>query len=275
VLRLPVIFEELVVMMRLGAWASGLLAATVLTAGVPALAADFTIGLGGGIAPDYEGSDEYEAVPNWLFSADDLYHPDTYFRVAGPTLRSNFVPDPHFRAGLNGLWVPERDDVENNQVDDLDSTDTALLLGPSIGWDFLAEPTRSLTTSIDLLYDVANSNGFLVTPKLSYFDALPQSRFSYGAELSTTWASDDYMSEQFGINANNAAKSGLDQYSADESFKDVSVGVNGNYRFTDKWSASLALQYKRMVGDAEDSPIVDDAGDANQFIAAATINFKF
>ncbi|MEZ5906058.1 MAG: MipA/OmpV family protein [Geminicoccaceae bacterium] len=262
-------------MARLGAWASGLLAATVLTAGVPALAANFTIGLGGGIAPDYEGSDDYKPVPNWLFQVDDLYHPDTYVTVAGPVLRSNFVPDPHFRAGVSGLWVPERDDVENNRVDDLDSTDTALLLGPTVGWDFLAEPTRSLTTSIDLIYDVANNNGFLITPKVTYFDALPQSKFSYGAELSTTWASDDYMSEQFGINANNAAKSGLDQYSADESFKDVSVGVNGNYRFTDKWSASLALQYKRMVGDAEDSPIVDDAGDANQFIAAATINFKF
>ena len=262
-------------MARFGVWAGGLLAATVLTAGGPASAAEYTFGLGGGIAPDYEGSDEYKAVPNWLFSVTDLYHPDTNVRVAGPTLRSNFVPDPHFRAGLNGLWVPERDNVENNQVDDLDSTDTALLLGPSIGWDFLAEPTRSLTASIDLLYDVANNNGFLVTPRVSYFDALPQSRFSYGAELSTTWASDDYMSEQFGINANNAAKSGLDQYSADESFKDVSIGVNGNYRITEKWSASLALQYKRMVGDAEDSPIVDDAGDANQFIAAATINFKF
>lgn len=262
-------------MAKLGAWASGLLAAIVLTAGMPALATDFTIGLGGGIAPDYEGSDDYKPVPNWLFQATDLYHPDTQVTIAGPNLRSNLVPDPHFRAGINGQWVAKRDDVENNRVDDLDSTDTAILLGPTIGWDFLAEPTRAFTTSIDLLYDVANNNGFVVTPKVSYFQAFPNTPYSFGAELSTTWASDDYMSEQFGINANNAAQSGLDQYSADESFKDVSIGLNGNYRFNPKWSLSVGVQYKRMVGDAEDSPIVDDAGDANQFAAIATVNFKF
>jgi outer membrane protein len=55
----------------------------------------------------------------------------------------------------------------------------------------------------------------------------------------------------------------------------VSLGLNGNYRFNPKWSVSLGIQYKRMVGDAEDSPIVDDVGDANQFVAAGTVNFRF
>ena len=31
----------------------------------------------------------------------------------------------------------------------------------------------------------------------------------------------------------------------------------------------------RMLGDAEDSPIVDDAGDANQFRAALLVNYVF
>jgi outer membrane protein len=33
--------------------------------------------------------------------------------------------------------------------------------------------------------------------------------------------------------------------------------------------------YKRLVGDAEDSPVVDDEGDANQFVAGAFAIYKF
>jgi outer membrane scaffolding protein for murein synthesis (MipA/OmpV family) len=96
-----------------------------------------------------------------------------------------------------------------------------------------------------------------------------------GLELSTTWADDDYMEEQFGINANNAARSGLDQFNADEGFKDVSFGGQVNYRITDSWSTSFAGQYKLLVEDAADSPIVDDEGSEHQFVLGATVNFHF
>jgi outer membrane scaffolding protein for murein synthesis (MipA/OmpV family) len=33
--------------------------------------------------------------------------------------------------------------------------------------------------------------------------------------------------------------------------------------------------YARLLGDAEDSPIVDDVGDANQFFGGALINYRF
>ncbi len=262
-------------MARFGGWAIGLVAAGVLASGGPAHATNYTIGLGGAFSPDYDGSQDYEATPAWLLSINDFYDPRTFLVVTGPLLRSNFVPHPHFRAGLSGLWVPERDDVENNRVDDLDSTDTAIMLGGNVGWDFLGEPIRSLTLGVDAVYDVANDNGFLVTPRLLYSDALKGTPYSWGTELFANWASDDYMSEQFGINGNNAAKSGLDQYDADEGFKDAGLRLNGNYRFTEHWSTSLALQYKRMLGDAADSPIVDDEGDENQFLAAVTINYRF
>jgi outer membrane scaffolding protein for murein synthesis (MipA/OmpV family) len=44
----------------------------------PAAAADCTVGIGAGAAPDYDGSDDHRPVPAWLILADDLYHPDTY-----------------------------------------------------------------------------------------------------------------------------------------------------------------------------------------------------
>lgn len=256
-------------------FAAGVVAAAVVAAAQPVAATDFTIGLGAGLAPDYEGSEDYEAVPAWLLIANNLYDPATNITLRGPQLRSNFVPHPQFRAGLSGLYVAERDDVEDNRVDAMRKTDAALLVGPGIGWDFFPQNELSLTVAVDLLYDVANNNGGTVTPYVSYFNALPGTPLSVGTEVFTTWASDDYMTEQFAVSNNDAARSGLNRYRADEGFKDVGLRGNVTYRFTESWSTTFAAGYKLMVGDAADSPIVDDRGSEHQFNAGVTVNFHF
>ena len=261
---------------RRGRRAIGLLAGVALIFSAhSAAAADVTIGLGAALAPDYEGSEDYQAAPSWLLAVNNLYHPATNVTLRGPQLRSNFVAHPQLRAGVSGLWVPERDDVDNSRVDRLDSTDTALMLGGIVGWDFFPQPELSLTAAVDFTYDVANNNGYLVTPHVGYANALPGSPLSVGAELFATWASEDYMDEQFSISAGNAARSGLDQYSADDSFKDVGLKGNVTYAFNESWSTTFAAQYKLLVEDAADSPIVDDEGSEHQFVAGVTVNFKF
>jgi outer membrane protein len=83
------------------------------------------------------------------------------------------------------------------------------------------------------------------------------------------------MSSYFGIDAADAARSGLDQFNADEGFKDVSVGGALTYSFLERWSVAVLGSYTRLIGDAEDSPVVDDVGDANQFFGGALINYRF
>lgn len=263
-------------MSKKGAVAVGVLAAlAVLALGRSADATNYTVGLGAGSAPDYEGSNDYQAVPAWLFSADDLYHPNTYIKLTGPALRSNFVTSPHLRAGVSGLYVPKRDNVDDKVVDRMKSTDSSLFLGGIFGWDFIVQPTAQLTAALDLRYDVANGNGYLITPRLTYSNRLPDSRYSVGAELFSNWASSDYMSEYFGVSASDAARSGLNRFSPDSGFKDVGLGLNVNYRFTDRWSTTLLGTYTRLLGDAADSPIVEDRGNENQFFGGVTVNYRF
>jgi outer membrane protein len=245
-----------------------------LLACAPAAAADFTVGIGVGVAPDYEGSDDYQLVPTWLISADDLYHQDTYVTLAGPSLRSNFVPNPHLRAGVSGTYIPERDDVEDDIVDQMSSVDASLMLGGIFGWDFLSSPNAELAALIDLRYDVASDNGYLITPRLSYSNRVPNSRVTIGGELFTNWASDDYMSEYFGVSAGDSASSGLDEFDTDAGFKDVGVTVTATYRFAEKWSATFLGGYTRLIDDAADSPVVDDRGDANQLFLGFTLNYR-
>ncbi len=237
-------------------------------------AADYTVGLGVAAAPDYEGSDDYQAVPTWLFSARDLYHPDTYVTLGGPSLRSNFVADPQLRAGVSGTFIPERNDVEDDAVDRMRNVDASLLLGGIFGWDFAASPQTEFAALLDLRYDIASGNGYLITPRLTYSNRLPNSPFSIGGELFSNWASEDYMSEYFGVSAGDSARSGLDTFDAESGFKDVGIAANVNYRFAENWSTTLLGGVTRLIGDAADSPVVDDRGEETQLFLGLTLNYR-
>jgi outer membrane scaffolding protein for murein synthesis (MipA/OmpV family) len=240
----------------------------------PGQGMNFTLGAGAGAAPDYEGSDDYELVPLWNLRVANLYHPSTFVQVIGPRLRSNFLPSDHWRLGLSGQFIKERDDVENDQVDALEKVDPSAMLGVLGGYDFLADPQQHLMLEVEARQDVANDNGFLASVRGLYGGRLTE-RWRFDALVGSTWASEDYMSSYFGIDAADAARSGLDQFSADEGFKDVSFGGGLSYRLFERLSVSVLANYTRLIDDAEDSPVVDDAGDENQFFGGALVNYTF
>ena len=233
----------------------------------PSRGTHYTLGVGVGVAPDYEGSDDYQAVPLWNLRVDNLYDPNTFIQVIGPRLRSNFLPDPHWRLGLDGQFIKERNDVHDNAVDDLKSVDASVMLGVVGGYDFFADPRQDLALEIEARQDVANGNGFLGTLRGVYSTQLSPS-WRLNTSLESTWASSDYMDAYFSIDSSDAARSGLRQYNADAGIKDVTFGGTLTYGFTERWSISGLATYTRLVGDAADSPVVKNAGDENQFFGA-------
>jgi outer membrane protein len=235
---------------------------------------NLTVGVGPGVAPDYEGSADYEAVPFWNLRLGNLYHPETYVQVVGPRLLSNFLPNDHWRLGLAGQFIKERNDVKDNQVDKLKSVDASAMLGLVGGYDFLPTLQNDLVLEIEGRQDVAGDNGFLGTIRGRY-GRLFAERWRFDALVATTWASEDYMSSYFSIDASNAARSGLARYNADAGFKDAALGASLAYRFLDHWSATALGTYTRLIGDAADSPVVKDRGDENQWFGGLLINYRF
>jgi MipA family protein len=234
----------------------------------------FTLGAGVGVAPDYEGSDDGELVPLLNLSVANLYHPKTFVQVLGPRLRSNFLPDDHWRLGLSGQYIKERDDVEDDQVDDLEKVDPSVMLGLLAGYDFIGDPLQDLVLELEARQDVANDNGFLASVRGLYGGQLTSS-WRLDAFVGSTWASEDYMSSYFGVGAADAVRSGLDQFDAEEGVKDVNFGGALNYRFLERWSVTALATYSRLIGDAADSPVVDEAGDENQLFGGALVNYRF
>tara|TARA_R110002111_G_C6001497_1_gene373211 strand:+ start:1210 stop:1470 length:261 start_codon:yes stop_codon:yes gene_type:complete len=79
----------------------------------------------------------------------------------------------------------------------------------------------------------------------------------------------------FDVSAADSARSGIRQYRADGEYIRASLNSRLTYLVTDKLSVSTIARYSRLFGDAADSPVVEDVGDANQWHGSLAINYQF
>jgi MipA family protein len=230
--------------------------------------------LGLGVAPTYEGSDDYEGVPLWVLRADNLYAPDTYVQLRNTTLTSNLLPNTNFRLGPMVQYIPTRDNVSDSVVNRMQHVDASLMVGGLIGYDFKLSDRQMLGVEFQGRQDVESGNGYLLT-LLGRYRAPLLTALTFNGELSSTYASSDYMESYFGVSAANAARSGLDQFNADSGIKDVTLNLGLDYALFDGFSLGFSAAYSRLLNDAKDSPIVSDRGDENQFFAGLTAGYRF
>ncbi len=226
------------------------------------------LGAGAGMAPDYEGSNDYEAVP--LPYASVTWSNHMAINLLGNKAKVNLIPSPTWKAGLIGEYIAERDDVDNDRVDRLEDVDTSIMLGGFFGFQY-----ENWSASIEAMQDVADGNdGAIVRLNGGYKIPIDQT-WNLSLGVFTTWADDDYMEAYFEIDAADAARSGLQTFDADSGFKDVGLNLTASYKPWDHWGFMGLASYKRMLEDAEDSPVVDDEGDANQFSGGILVFYKF
>ena len=174
------------------------------------------LGLGVGAAPDYEGSEDYQAVP--IPYVNIMWSNHMSINWLGNKAKVNLIPSPIWKGGVIGEYIAERDDVDNNRVDRLDDVDTSLMLGGFLGFEY-----ANWSASIEAMADVADGNdGAIVRLNGGYRIPIDQSwLLSLGAF--TTWADDDYMEAYFEIDNRDSDRSGLDKFGADSGFKDVGL----------------------------------------------------
>jgi len=236
----------------------------------------FTLGLGAGIAPEYEGSDDYEGVPIPLLRAGKKFQ---YGQLVGTHVTSNLLDHPNWRIGPSVNYRKGYSDVSNNDVDNLHDRGNSIEVGLKGGYDFhitqVPFPNTVLSFGAEVLYDVSSGHdGWLVTPEISYGGPFGEDwKFRLGGQL--TYASGDYMSHFFSINASDSASSGLNTYDADAGVKDAAVSFVLGYDFTKHWGIAGMVQFKQMLGDAKDSPVVKDAGESAQGFAGVAVTYTW
>jgi outer membrane scaffolding protein for murein synthesis (MipA/OmpV family) len=77
------------------------------------------------------------------------------------------------------------------------------------------------------------------------------------------------------VNSSNRGKSTLSDYDADAGIKDVGINLVANYTPWESWGFMGLVSYKKLLNDAKDSPIVDDEGNDNQFIAGVMLTYRW
>jgi outer membrane protein len=234
---------------------AGLLAFSLVSAS--AMAMEHKVGLGVGVAPDYEGSDDYQAIPMLMLKGN--YDSGRSFSLMGTNLRVNFVPSREYSFGPLLNYRQERDDVDNDRVDAMKDIDAAFEAGVFGGVDI-----DSWQLGAELLADVSDEHdGMLAKVSVGYrWKAAPD--LTIIPKVSTTYADDNYMDTYFGVNSGNRGSSHLPDFEADSGLKDVGFSLAVDYTPWAQWGISGILSYSALLNDAKDSPIVDDEGDDKQ-----------
>ena len=219
-----------------------------------------SIGVAAGVAPDYEGSNDYGFGFGPNISASWR---DTIF-YKGKSLGANLIRQDNVKAGLIVSRSTKRKEDDNDKLEGLGDVDSGIEVGGFVSykikpWRFKAEARQEV--------DSGHEGALL---ELSVGTDLPFTKPLVYVELATTWASDDYMESFFGIDSQQSANSGLERYNANAGIKDANISISVGYPITNRWKIGTMMEYKRLLGDAADSPIVDDK---NQFVVGISLSY--
>lgn len=228
-------------------------------------AGQYTIGFGAAMMPEYEGAEDYTPAPIVLIRGD--YSNGMYFSLETNKLSFNAVPSKNFRFGPLLNYRLGREDVENDDVDLMEDIDGALEAGL-----FGSVRISTVEFKVEFLADTGDAHeGYTARASLANRFQICD-KLSITPKLYSTYADEEYTRTWFGIDNENRGASGFQAYDASSGMKDFGLNLAANYRFNDSWGALAFVDYKQLVGDAADSPIVKDSGDENQlfFGLAAT-----
>jgi outer membrane scaffolding protein for murein synthesis (MipA/OmpV family) len=246
-----------------------------------------TLGIGGGIAPEYEGASDYRFQPGGIIQGKVEGFD---FQVRGPNIYVDLVrdaPDSKWNiiAGPVAQIRSDRSslgDISDPRVALLGTRNTGVELGGYIGIGkkgFLIPPA-SLTFDLAFIHDVAGAHdSFILTPGIAL--ASPVSRRTFARlGVSADYVGGDFGRTYFDVPAIAAPIPTLTGYATDGAgFKSIGStlllvhDLGGDNRTG--WALFGLGGYKRLLGQYARSPIVRDAGDADQFLAVAGIAYSF
>lgn len=246
-----------------------------------------TLGLGGGIAPEYEGASDYGFQPGGVIQG----RVDGFdFQVRGTNIYVDLIRDAP-DSGVNLIAGPvvqvrldrtSRKDIKDPRVALIGTRDTAVELGGYIGIGkkgFLIPPA-SLTFDLSFVHDVAGAHkSFILSPGIALSSPVSQRTFAR-LGVSADYVGKGYGRTYFDVPAIAAPIPTLTGYATKGAgFKSIGTtlllthDLGGDNR--KGWGLFALTGYKRLLGQYARSPIVRDAGDADQFLGVVGVAYSF
>ncbi|HEV2595478.1 MAG TPA: MipA/OmpV family protein [Sphingomicrobium sp.] len=244
----------------------------------------FTVGVGGALLPDYEGSDDYRVIPAGAIRAKVS---GIAISTNGSYLTANVIPQSGkfgFDVGpIIGLRFDSRRHSDDQVVRLMLKRKTAFEAGGFIGVSMhgLVDPYDTLSLHLDVLHDVGNAHKSTVfDPHVDFSTPVSPRTYvsvSAGAEI----VSDKFARYYFGVSPGDviATAGALPLYSPRGGLKNLKASLLVNQSITGNLLGGFSVfglgQYSRLVGDFERSPVVEQRGNANQWLAAAGVAYTW
>jgi outer membrane scaffolding protein for murein synthesis (MipA/OmpV family) len=227
------------------------------------------LGAAGFVAPRYEGASSYMLQAQPLISLGK----------AGQTVRfSSRNDNPSFalfdngpvRAGIVGKLVMPRDGDDSDDLKGL----KPIKFGVEAGGFVEAYPTDWIRVRAEVRQGIRSYNGVVADLSADAFtDITPTVRLSAGPRL--TFASNGYQDAYYKVDAKQSIKSGLKPFDPNGGLESAGIGGAITWQTTDKIETSTFAEYKRLLGDAADSSLVQERGSKNQFLIGISATYRF
>ncbi|MEE3101056.1 MAG: MipA/OmpV family protein [Pseudomonadota bacterium] len=211
---------------------------------------EVTLGAGASVAPEYEGADDLAFRPAPVV---EIEWRDRAFLNVQRGLGVHLLDGPQWRLGTSLGFAPGRDEDDSDRLTGLGDVDPAAQAQLFGAWR-----VGRLGLSLDLKQDLGGSDGTLIEPGLSYVQPLARG-LTLAAGGSAPRAGDAHMQAYFGVSGAQSRRSGLAPFSAGAGFKRVDATLAVNWAFAETWSARAFVGVGRLLGDAADSPVTQEA----------------
>ncbi|NYT65416.1 MipA/OmpV family protein [Alcaligenaceae bacterium] len=229
------------------------LIALAVAALAPSAHAQNSVGLGLGFIPKYEGSKDYRALPVPLIN----YSNGNFFispRAGLPSMGLKTDLTENWSAGVFlGMGLGRKAD-KSERLEGMDDIKFHGAAGVYTEW-------RPGPFSLGAAYYQALRSGYGGVAELrGSYQAWQEGSDTLRFGVSTLWASDKSMKTHFGVKHHEAAASQgrLRTYSPSSGFKSASVYGTWHHQLSGNWSVITLLGVQTLMGDAADSPIVED-----------------
>ncbi|UQZ88924.1 hypothetical protein C4J81_06820 [Deltaproteobacteria bacterium Smac51] len=239
-----------------------------------------SVGVAAVVTPEFEGSDkhDFKALP----IIDIMLNDGKYFisttRGAGVSWRVgdffSFGPVIKYRFG--------RDEDDSRLLKGLGDVDGGFELGGYAAWrvpnliryyDTTSKPNLNFDATLEFLHGLGSAKGWQAKMGTGLGYGVQES-YMVNLGVNAVYADKDYQHEYFGISDRQSQKSRYERYSPDGGLKHVAVSTSLNIWLASDWQVNIFGEYRRLTGDAADSPLVK-AGSPNQTMGGVALVWRF
>ncbi|TCR66264.1 MipA/OmpV family protein [Bosea sp. BK604] len=225
-----------------------------------------TVGAGLRYQPDYTGSDDYVFRARPIISLGRGLKSTWWSAEDDPTLTVGFFSGQGWRVGFSGELLWKRKAEVNPALVAVPETK----FGAEAGGFVEFYPTSWLRARADLRRGIVAHDALVADFKLDAFQRIGAWTLGAGPRMSVVGA--DYLRTYYG--SYTAGGGGmLKRFNA--GVYSVGAIAQATYNWTDNLSTTAYVEYKYLVGDAAQAPIVKTWGSRNSWTVGISASYAF